>query len=75
VKYLRKVPSWNFLFLYMLAGNVDRSTLGEILEAVQSKETKKTKNQETEQNPQIEAVRASAPPSERTGGQAADRMP
>ena len=24
VKYLRNVPSWNFLFLYMLAGNVDR---------------------------------------------------
>ena len=24
MKYLRNVPSWNFLFLYMLAGNVDR---------------------------------------------------
>lgn len=35
--YLRNIPAPNFLFLYMLAGNVDRKTMGEILLAVQPK--------------------------------------
>jgi len=65
--YLRKIPAPNFLFLYMLAGNVDRRTLGEILVAVQ------TKGKETEVDdavyPQIKTKQASAPPSEGVEGE------
>ena len=43
--YLREIPAPNFLFLYMLAGNVDRRTLGKILEAVQPKQKENVKDQ------------------------------
>ena len=48
--YLREIAAPNFLFLYMLAGNVDRRTMGEILIAVR-KGTKYEKDDTT--NPQI----------------------
>jgi hypothetical protein len=65
--YLRKIPAPNFLFLYMLAGNVDRRTLGKILEAVQPKEKENVK--EDAIYPQIKTTQASAPPSEEVRGE------
>jgi len=59
--YLKTIPAPNFLFLYMLAGNVDRRTLGKILVAVQPKE------KEDAIYPQIKTTQASAPPSEEVG--------
>jgi len=65
--YLRNIPAPNFLFLYMLAGNVDRRTMGEILLAVQPKE-KETENNDSIY-PQIKKRQASAPPPEEVGAE------